>query len=120
MPSSPRRASSVERDAAELAAVDVRDAVVLGQPLVDERVVGRQQVEDVAVLAHDAGEEQLGLALKRLAQRVVEVGELVVVRVRWSAGCGSAATARRSSDQRVGAAGRRACGALRARAPPAD
>ena len=37
-----------ERDAAELAPVDVRDAVVLRQPLVDEGVVGRQQVEDAA------------------------------------------------------------------------
>ena len=34
-----------ERHAAELAAVDVRDPVVLGQPLVDERVVGVEQVE---------------------------------------------------------------------------
>ena len=39
------------RDTAEVAAVHVRNAVVLGQPLVDERVVGRQQIEDVAILA---------------------------------------------------------------------
>ena len=31
-------------DAAVLAAVDVRDAVVLGEPFVDEGVVGRQEV----------------------------------------------------------------------------
>ena len=64
LPSRPRRASSVQRDAAEVAAVDVGDAVVPRQPLVDERVVGGQQVEDAAVLAHDAVEEQLGLALR--------------------------------------------------------
>src|SRR4029079_5978561 len=51
-----------------------------GETLVDEGVVGRQQVEDVAVLAHDAVEEELRFALKRFAQRVVEVGELVMVR----------------------------------------
>ena len=44
-PSSPPRGSSVTGDAAELAAVDVRDAVVPRQPLVDERVVGGQQIE---------------------------------------------------------------------------
>ena len=63
-----------ERDAAELAAVDVRDAVVLGQPLVDERVVRGQQLDDAAVLADDAVEQQLDFAPHRLAQRIVEVG----------------------------------------------
>ena len=38
-PSRPRRASSVTRDAAEVAAGDAGDAVVARQPLVDERVV---------------------------------------------------------------------------------
>jgi hypothetical protein len=36
-----------------------------GQPFVHERVVGRQQVRDVPVLANDAVEQQLGLAAKR-------------------------------------------------------
>ena len=44
-PSSPQRALVGQRHAAEAAAVDVRDAVVPRQPLVDERVVRRQQVE---------------------------------------------------------------------------
>ena len=48
---------------------------MLRQPLVDERVVGVQQVEHAAILAHDAVEEQLGLALEGLPQVVVEVGE---------------------------------------------
>ena len=52
---------------------------MLGQPLVDERVVRCQQVEHVLVAAHDAVEEQLGLGLEGITQRVVEVGELVVV-----------------------------------------
>ena len=49
------------------------------QPLVHEGVVGRQQVEHAAVLAHDALEQQLGLAAERLAQVVVEVREIVLI-----------------------------------------
>ena len=78
-PSRPRRASLGHRHAPELAAVDVGDAVVPRQPLVDERVVGRQQVEHAAVLAHRrCSKKQLRLALQRLPQVVVEVGELVL------------------------------------------
>ena len=40
----------VQRHAAEIAAEDVRDAVVPRQPLVDEGVVGRHQIEHAAVL----------------------------------------------------------------------
>ena len=46
---------------------------MLRQPLVDERVVGRQQIEDTAILTKDAVEEQLGLSLERLPQLVVPV-----------------------------------------------
>ncbi len=60
---------------AEARAVDARDAVVLGQPLVHERVVGAQQLERAAVLAHDVAEEQLGLAAERLPDVVVEIRE---------------------------------------------
>ena len=52
-----------ERHAPEVAAVDVRDAVVPRQPLVHERVVGGQQLEHAAVLAQLAADEQLGLLL---------------------------------------------------------
>ena len=41
----PRGLSGRKRHAPEVAAVDVGDAVVLRQPLVDERVVGREQIE---------------------------------------------------------------------------
>ncbi len=44
-----------------------------GQALVDERVVRIQQIEHAAILAHDAVEQQLGFALERLPQIVVEV-----------------------------------------------
>ena len=66
--------SGAERHAPELAAVDVRDAVVLRQPLVDERVVRGQQIDDAPILADDAVEQQLHFAAHRLPQRIVEVG----------------------------------------------
>ena len=97
LPSSPRRASPASVDAAELAAVDVRQAVVPRQPLVHERVVGGHQVQHVAILAHDAGEEELGLAPEaRRAGRCRSPGTRRCS-ARCSAGCGCAATARRSS-----------------------
>ena len=86
----------VERDAAEAAAVDVRNAVVLRQPLVDERVVGAQQIEHAAILAQDAVEEELRLLPERLPQVVVEVREQPHVRRDRRRGCAGAATARRS------------------------
>ena len=84
-----------------------------GQPLVHERVVCRQQIEDVAVLAHDAVEEQFGFALKRLPQVVVEVGKQIGSRAPSSAGCAAAATGRRNSSparrERGSASIRRTC-----------
>ena len=74
-PSSPRRLSSVDRDAPEVAALDVGNAVVPGQPFVEEGVVRRQQIQHAAVLAQDAVEQQLRLAPKRLTQALVEIGE---------------------------------------------
>mgnify|MGYP003694800851 CR=1 FL=1 len=54
------RAVGRQRHAAEVAAVDVRDAVVACQPFVHERVVRAEQVDDAAVVADDALEEHLG------------------------------------------------------------
>ena len=51
-------------------AVGVDDAVVPGQPLVQEGEVGVDQVEDAAVLADDRLEEQLGLLEHRRPQRL--------------------------------------------------
>ena len=47
------------------------------EPLVDEGVVSGHQIEHAAVLPQDAFEEQLGFALKRLTQVVVEVGKQI-------------------------------------------
>src|SRR5665213_2879311 len=67
-----------ERDFAEAAAFHMRDAVVLGEPFVEERVVGAQQVERAPVLADDALEEELGFRTERLPQRVVEVRKVLL------------------------------------------
>ena len=63
-----------KRDPAEVTAVHVRDAVVAGQAFVDEGVVGGQQIDHALIVAELAGDEQLGLALERLPQVVVELG----------------------------------------------
>src|SRR4051812_29495978 len=49
----------VERDAAELAAEDVRNSIVLREPLVEKRVVGLQKIEHAAVFTQDALKKQL-------------------------------------------------------------
>jgi len=75
----PRVERTVQRDVTEVVAVDVRDVVVLGQPLVDEGLVRRQQLEHAVDLASLAVEKQLHLTGHRLAQVRVEVGEGVGV-----------------------------------------
>ena len=75
MPQQPVSAVVVELDPTKVAAIDMGNPVVLRQPLVHERVVGRQQLGDTAVTAQDAVNEQLGLAPKRLSQVLVKAGE---------------------------------------------
>ena len=116
-PSRPRRASSGTVTRRKSAAVDVRNAVVLRQTLVHERVVGVEQIQHAAVLAQDAFEQHLRFALEGLAQVVVEIRETRANR-DW-----------RSSDREVShwpaklvtsarAADPRACGGSAARARP--
>ena len=71
-------------DAPEAAAVDTRNAVVAREPLVEERVVGRQQLGERAIVAQLAADEQLGLAPERLAQVLVELREQIRIRARRS------------------------------------
>ena len=87
------RASGRQRHAPEVRAVDVRDAVVPRQPLVDERVVGGQQIDDVAVLADDALEEQLRLALERSGAARRPSPDRRRRRARSPAGCADTAAA---------------------------
>ena len=61
-----------ERHAAEVRAVHAWNAVVFRQPLVDEGVVGRQQIEEAAIVAEDARDEERRLGEEGAAQRFVE------------------------------------------------
>ena len=45
-----------------------------GETFVDEGIVGRQQLGDRPILAHDRVEQHLDLRAHRLPQRIVEVG----------------------------------------------
>ena len=62
-----------QRDAPEFGAGDVRDAVVARDALVRVGVVGGKQIEQAAILANQAVEEQLGLLLQRQRQRLIGV-----------------------------------------------
>ena len=54
---------------------------MLGQRLVQERVVGRQEIQDAAVLTEDAVQEQLGFTHEGGAHALVEIAEQVHVRL---------------------------------------
>ena len=96
--------------APELAALDVGDSVVLGQPLIQKGVVRRQQIQHAAILAQDAVQEQLGFALEgRRADRRRSRG------TESRSGCFDSdvaqvtATARRSWSPAIRSADRPAC-----------
>ena len=63
----PRDRLSARRDATHARAVDVRNAVVPRQALVDEREVRIEQVDDAAILPDDRAEEHFGFALRTTA-----------------------------------------------------
>ena len=69
-----------QSNAPEVRPADVRDAVVVRQPLVHEGVVGGEQLEHAAIVAEDAAGEQLGFAAEPLPQVFVEVGVLSRIR----------------------------------------
>src|SRR5688572_27992197 len=64
-----------KRDLAEMAAVNVRNSVMLREALVHERVVGAKQVSEAAVFAQDALDEKFRLLSEGLPEVVVEVRE---------------------------------------------
>ena len=80
--------------------------VVLGQPLVHERIVRAQQIERAAVFLHDAFDEELGFAPERLAQVVVEVRERPGIRARGGEVAQVQPLACEVRDQRVRLGGR--------------
>ena len=75
LPSKPKRFGSVELDAPEARAAHVVHAVVARQRLVDERVLGRQEIEHAAVGAEHAVDEQARLRDEVVADVAVDVAE---------------------------------------------
>ena len=64
-----------ERHTAEETAFDVGNPVMPREPLVHECVIRIEQIDDAAVLAQDALEEQLHLALEAMPEIAVEIGD---------------------------------------------
>ena len=69
-----------QRDLPEMTAVHMRDPVVLREPLVDERVIRRQQLADAAVLPHLTLDEQLGFLTQRLTEILIKIRKQLGVR----------------------------------------
>ena len=70
---------ALERDLPKLAPLHVGQAVVAGEPFVDERVVGFEKFEHAAIVADDVGEKLLRFPAKRLSELVVEAGKTLRV-----------------------------------------
>ena len=109
------RVVRIERDAAEVAAVNIRNAVVTRQPLVDERVVGVEQVDDAAVLAGRCVQKSISVSRRNAWRRLSSKSGVRSGRSRARAG---AATDRRSCSTAPPTADRRASASPAARAPP--
>src|SRR4051812_474256 len=69
----------IEADTAELRAAYRGDAVVSGQPFIEERIVGPQQLLHVLVLEQDTAQEEVDFGREILAQLGVEFGEELLV-----------------------------------------
>ncbi len=96
----PRRGLSVGiRHAAEVVPEHVRNAVMLCEPFVHERVVGSQQIDDAAVLAKHALQKQGGFAFEGVPQAEVEVRETVAGSASSRAHRADTTTARRNWSQ---------------------
>ena len=61
--------------APEIAAVDSRNPVMLGQPFVQERVFRIQQIDQAAIFMHHASDKQLRFLAHGEAQIVVKIGK---------------------------------------------
>ena len=100
----------VNRHAPEPAAINIRDAVVPGQPFVYERVIGGHQIQNAAVFPQDAFKEKLRFAAERLPEIVVEIGENDPCWVGNCAGCATAAIGPRNCSPAPRIADLPACG----------
>ena len=61
-----------ELNAAEIAAVNALDPIMLGHALIEEGVVGAQEIDDAMILPHLTFDQELGFLRHRLAQIFVE------------------------------------------------
>ena len=112
-PSRPWPLRVVHCNAAKLVAVNALDPVVLGQALIDEGVIRFQQIDDAAILAQRAFDEEFRFLRHRLAQILVEVREGRRIRLIFLRYCARTAIGRRSSSpgprERGSAIMRRTC-----------
>ena len=98
---------------AHLVALDALDPVVLRQPLVEERVVAVDQLEQAAVVPHDVLEEHLGFPPHRPPQVAGQLELAEPAERAEECRCGSAS----ALSSPVGQASRAACGSAREIAP---
>ena len=117
----PQQSSTVvqfrsERHATELRPVNIGNAVMFGEPLIEESIVRGQQINDVAVLTHDAFKEHFRFTAETLPQLVVPVGIELRHPAMSPANSASTAIARRSSSPEPPIEDRRASAAPAARA----
>ena len=63
----------VQCDPPEVAAIDIWNTVVRGQPLVDKREISPQQIQHTAVVTNQAADEKFRLLLKRLTKIFIEI-----------------------------------------------
>src|SRR5262245_5995763 len=76
--SAPRRIGNSHSP--KLASIKIRNPIVPRQALVHERVVRRQEIENVSVFTNDTFEEQFRLAPERLTEVVIEIRKQVGIR----------------------------------------
>src|SRR5688572_16946347 len=73
----------IKSDLPKTTAVDMRNAIMPGQPFVQERVIGFQQSQDVLVFEQDTFQKEFRFLPKGLAEVVVKVRKEPQV---WRAG----------------------------------
>jgi hypothetical protein len=77
----PSARSVVDCDAPEIAAVNIRNSVMLRKALVDKCVICVQNIENIAIFSNNALEQKLGLSLECLPQVIVKIREHEEIRI---------------------------------------
>ena len=65
----------IELDQAKLVAAHAFDAVMLGEPLIEKRVIRVEKIHDAAIFLDHVLDKSLGFLAHGLAQRFVKVGK---------------------------------------------